>query len=190
MATARGLDGRVYVFSGANSTTAPEPTSEVYNPTTDSWSYIATMPTERNGATAVTAVDGRIYVFGGSIDPVFPASLQTTVQVYNPTTSPWATTAPSMPAARRLLGGALGSDGRIYLASGIPDSSSVTAAVWAFAPSTGLYVSVAPMNHARGSISLVTVRDGRLLAIGGSVNQAPFALASVEAYPVAANIWR
>src|SRR5689334_11734320 len=68
-AAATGPDGRIYVFGGI---TQPDPsstigldTAEAYDPTTDTWSPIASLPEVRADHVAITGPDGLIYIIGG-----------------------------------------------------------------------------------------------------------------------------
>jgi N-acetylneuraminic acid mutarotase len=62
------LDGRLYVFGGEGNSDNPRGVFaevEAYEPATDSWVLVDTMPTPRHGFSAVT-VGNRIYLPGGS----------------------------------------------------------------------------------------------------------------------------
>ncbi|HLH23576.1 MAG TPA: kelch repeat-containing protein [Chloroflexota bacterium] len=65
---AAALAGRLYVFGGEGNTANPRGVFaevEAYDPATDSWTLVDTMPTPRHGLGAV-AVGDRIYLPGGS----------------------------------------------------------------------------------------------------------------------------
>ena len=57
-------DGRIYVFGGDSG--PPDAEVEEYDPATDTWTIRADMPTPR-GALSTTALNGKIYVIGGTI---------------------------------------------------------------------------------------------------------------------------
>jgi N-acetylneuraminic acid mutarotase len=57
---------------------------------TDTWKTAASMPTARAFFGAVLGSDGRIYVVGGYND----SGYLSTVEVYDPSTNTWSTTAP------------------------------------------------------------------------------------------------
>lgn len=61
-AAATGADGRIYVFGGF--TPGLSDTCEVYDPQTDSWSAIASLPEKIYNLDAVTAPSGHIFVVG------------------------------------------------------------------------------------------------------------------------------
>lgn len=63
----------------------------------------------------MTALDGRIFVFGGNPDD--GAAPSAAAYVYSPATDDWATVTP-MPRPRNTHSAAIGPDGRIYLVGG------------------------------------------------------------------------
>jgi hypothetical protein len=117
LAAATGPDGRVYAIGGnhggPDNTFNPVGTVEAYDPSTNTWSTVAPMPTARNALAAVVGPDGRIYAMGG-----YAASILDTVEAYSPATNSW-TAGASLPTPRTALAAALGSDGRIYAIGGV-----------------------------------------------------------------------
>ena len=71
---------------------------EEYDPSTNSWVSVASMPTARSGL-AAAVVNGKIYAMGGRSGPSIPSI--DTVEVYDPGTNTWSNAAP-MPTARNL----------------------------------------------------------------------------------------
>jgi hypothetical protein len=79
---ATGLDGKVYVFGGASSSSGTiENSAEAFDPSTNSWSPIADMGKAYYASAAVTLPDGRIFLLGG-IDSTFVATSDT--RAYDP----------------------------------------------------------------------------------------------------------
>jgi N-acetylneuraminic acid mutarotase len=183
-AAAVGADGRVFVFGGSISsgTTA---TAAAYNPTANTWATIRSLTAARTGAAAVTAPDGSIYIFGGSTVDGGSTAVNT-VEIYNPTTDTY-TAGPTMPVARALFGAAIGSDGRAYLVGGYLSSYLTSVTAFTFASST--YATVAPTNVPHSYFPLVSLADGRLLAIGGRSTSGT-SITRVEAYTASNNTWR
>jgi N-acetylneuraminic acid mutarotase len=72
---------RIYVLGGLNGIDGVN-TTQVYNPTNDSWSFGSLMPTAR-AYPVLSAVDDQIYVFGGSAYAVFSPVI-TATQEYTP----------------------------------------------------------------------------------------------------------
>jgi N-acetylneuraminic acid mutarotase len=91
-------------------------TVEAYDPSTDSWSEKAPMPTARDDL-AVEVVNGILYAIGGHT----PTSLTDAVEAYDPSTNSWSSRA-SMPAAAQLL--ASGSNGGVLFTIGGAGSGS------------------------------------------------------------------
>ena len=114
-AAATVVDGKIYVMGGGT----PQfkwpwnllSTLEVYDPTTDTWTKNADMPTSRDSASAST-VEGKIYVLGGG-DEEEELSI---MEKYEPETDTWERMA-DMPTPRYLLCTSV-VDGRIYAIGG------------------------------------------------------------------------
>lgn len=85
-------------------------TVEAYTPSSNSWAYVAAMPTHRSRLGAATGGDGRLYAIGGLNDVSVPVNA---VEAYAPGNNTWTTVGP-LPAARYSLAVVAGSDGRIY----------------------------------------------------------------------------
>ena len=110
--------GLVYAIGGVDVSSYPMDEVDVYDPDTDTWSTIASLPTPLAGASAAFA-DGRIFVMGG-YDPGF--SEVDTVYAYDPSAieATWEQVA-SMSFARVRPAVATGEDGNIYVFGGSND---------------------------------------------------------------------
>ena len=73
-----------YIYGGINCTDA----AESYDPKTDTWTDIASMPTRRSALTAAEA-KGKIYVMGGYND--YSKQILDLVEAYNPAKDTWET---------------------------------------------------------------------------------------------------
>jgi N-acetylneuraminic acid mutarotase len=154
-AAAAGNDGRIYVFGGqpngssATATVSALNIVEAYNPSTNTWSTVASMPTAQEAEGAALGSDGRIYVVGGKSDSTATTQLNT-VQAYNPTANTWATIV-SLQTARSNLGvtAGVGSNQTIYAIAGTgPSGTGATGT-----PATG------PLNTAE-SLAIGTSSGG------------------------------
>jgi hypothetical protein len=58
-----GLDGRIYSISG-EAVSGFTNVNEVFDPTLNLWSKASPVPTPRSAASAVTSLDGRIFLLG------------------------------------------------------------------------------------------------------------------------------
>ena len=65
--------GRIYVIGGY-SRGAVTAAVEAYDPLTQHWTGVASLPTPRAWLSAAVAPDGRIYTFGGSDDQRAPGA--------------------------------------------------------------------------------------------------------------------
>ncbi len=99
-----GKDGRIYVFGGktrpaGSSVTIHASSVEIFDPATNSWSFGPPIPGPgRNRVAAVTAMDGRIFLFHKSSRAVL---------VYDPARSAW-TTGPALPSGTYVNGAIAG----------------------------------------------------------------------------------
>lgn len=160
------------------------------------------------GLTAsATGSDGRLYLFGGTIN-----NSGNGVLVYNTAQNTWAcfaadpqslcsiTTIAPMPTGRTSAAAATGSDGRIYVIGGSGASGTLqtveaydpVANTWACSvgdTSTGCSsTSLQPMPTARSWFGSAA-SNGRIYAIGGISSACPNYCSLVEAYDPATNTW-
>jgi hypothetical protein len=103
------IDSLIYVVGGRIGATNNN-ILEAYSPATITWYTRAPMPTARGGL-AASAMNGRLYVFGGEIPGVFHQS-----EEYDPATNTWRAVA-SMLTPRHGMGAATVADS-IYIIGG------------------------------------------------------------------------
>jgi PKD repeat protein/N-acetylneuraminic acid mutarotase len=128
-----------YYAGGLASTTALLPNLQMYDPGTDTWTQLATLPNPRFSS-AAGWIGGLLYLAGGH-DANFVATND--LQVYDPATNTWDnTTYPDMPNARGGGAGGVGtcSSGSgecLFHVGGGPDSSfaNTTLETWQYDPS-------------------------------------------------------
>jgi N-acetylneuraminic acid mutarotase len=182
-AAAVAVNNKIYVFGGNNGPYGSPTflhTVEEYDPTTNTWTTKADMPTGR-AVLAAAGVNGIVYVMGGSTDG---CNGSTVMEAYDPATNSW-TTQTSMPTGRGgLAAAAVGA--QIYAVGGAVCPSSYFNTNEAFAPAGGTWSTKAGMPTARYRLG-VGVVNGLIYAVGGQ--NASGALATVEAYDPAANTW-
>ena len=77
---------------------------DAYNPITNTWSVLASLPTARAALAASVGQDGKIYAFGG-IDST--GTYLSDTLVYTPASNSWTESTP-MPVAANQLSAALG----------------------------------------------------------------------------------
>ncbi len=175
-------DGKLYAV-GRN----VEGRVEAYDPTTDTWTTKASMPTPRYGP-GVGVVDGILYAIGGHVVDAAQGTLNT-VEAYDPTTDTWTTKAP-MPTARQEV--AVGVvDGILYAIGGRFFSGEFLFnlnTLEAYNPVTDSWTPKASMSATNGRSGLgVGVIGGILYAVGG---YSPTQLVhTVEAYDPVTDSW-
>jgi uncharacterized repeat protein (TIGR01451 family) len=176
-----GRDGSIYALGqifGSGSA------GERFNPTTQQWTRLPALPTDRIDMAAAAGADGRIYTFGGYIHAA--TTDLPTVEAYNPTTGAWESRAPMRTA--RFLGAAVAAnDGRIYVMGGAQFSSGLIDVVEAYDPVTDSWSTRAPMPTPRRAFAAALGPDGRIYAIGGGASGSY--VNTVEIYDSATNSW-
>lgn len=148
---------KVMVIGGLDSNAARLSSTEIYDPSTNTWSNGPSLSYARYNFAAVKLNDGRILVIGADLNP-------TKSEVYNPATNAW-TTYTTHYSANHPKAVVLGS-GASYkvLAAG----GDYTANAQLFDPSTNTWGPADNnMNTLRGRFSLTLLSDGNVLAAGG-----------------------
>jgi len=150
---------RIYLFGGFVTSSA----TYEYVPRTDSWSRKVAMPTPRHGLAAV-ALNGKIYVFGGSNG----SSATGALEVYDPDRNSWSRKAP-MPTPRVFLAAAE-LNGKIYAIGGSPDGdgNGRTDAVEIYDPDTDSWSRAASLPVALQVSAAATLND-RIYVFGGFI---------------------
>jgi N-acetylneuraminic acid mutarotase len=124
------------------------------------------LPTPRNEV-AAAAVNGKIYVLGGSVSASGNWRL-TRNEEYDPATDKWRSRAPLPSGASHMALAVL--DGKIYAIGGFvgQDHKGAVDRVFEYDTKSDAWRALAPLSTPRGSIS-AAVLEGRIHAIGGRV---------------------
>ena len=178
--------GRLYVIGGYSqsglSVWNPVATVYAYDPTTDSWTERAPMPTAR-GALSVTEHDGKLYAIGGYDRKANNAQ----VEVYDPLHNVWRTAAP-IPTPRDHLAAAT-IDGKIYAIGGRLDGdySRNLSVTERYDPVNDRWTRVANLPTARSGITAAVI-EGKIYVMGGEGAAGTFN--ENEGYDPAHNVWQ
>jgi N-acetylneuraminic acid mutarotase len=122
------VNGKVYAIGGSTERgwtpviSGIVGTNEEYDPTTDTWTFKAPMPTPR-ARFAISVYQDKVYCIGGTAGYSGSSGYEFTGanEVYDPATDTWETKAP-MPTARDVLqANVVG--GKIYLIGGYPNGT-------------------------------------------------------------------
>lgn len=208
------LNGRVYVFGGFTNPTdeheasneagwLPTNSSWAYDPTTDTWMSLASLPTPRGAGWAV-ALNGKIYVIGGvqadirdeptaPLSPGSPQRVLGTVEEYDPATNQWNARA-SMPTPRNhLFAAAVGN--KIYAIGGRIGSAQITVAedtnvVEEYDPARDQWIGKGRAPIRRSGMA-GAVANGRIYVAGGEYQDWEGAKAfwAVQSYDPASGLW-
>jgi N-acetylneuraminic acid mutarotase len=174
------VGGKMYLAGGRSNV------QQVYDPGTDSWSNVASLPAPvPMDHIQSAAVDGKIYYIGGLTG--WPGPSVGSVYVYDTATNTFSTGA-SMPAGRdRGAGGIAAYNGKIYLAGGIHAGTTVG---WfdVYDPATDTWASLPDLPHRRDHFQAAIV-NGRFWAIGGRVSSTPLRVGYNEAFDFATQKW-
>ena len=128
-----------------------------YDPATDRWATVGTMPTPR-GASGVAVIGSRIYVAGG----LARAGSVANFDAFDTVAKQW-TTLPAMPTARDHLT-AQAVNGKVYAIAG--RAAAVFNANEEFDPATGAWTPRAPIPTARGGLGS-GILNNRIVVFGG-----------------------
>lgn len=134
-----------------------------YETQTDTWGYVAPIPTARCGIAAVLGKDGLIYAIGGVNDQCQRVA---TVEAYNPVTNSWIKKA-DMPTPRSDLSAVVSSDGNIYAIGGVSDFSTIKS-VEVYNPKSNTWVTAEPLHIDRLCFGAAITDKNAIYVIGGS----------------------
>jgi len=184
-AAVSGTDNRIYAIGGgSNNLQGPTASCEAFDPSTNTWSSVASMPNGRMNHAAVVTPGGKIFVFGGLV--AGPGGNTSTI-VYNIATNSWSDCA-DIPVGMDTPAAALTSDGRIMVEQG-PPLGSTTAQVWIYDPSNNTWSKPQtdpPLNLTDRPAALISPL-GTDFFIGGTVDFAPKVVVNV--YDGGADLW-
>jgi N-acetylneuraminic acid mutarotase len=188
-------DGRVLAVGGGiegspgwHSTAS----AEIFDPTTAAWSLVAPMSVARAFHTATLLPNGEVLVAGGATTYTGTHGTVTAVaEIYNPRSNTWRS-AGRMSVARYADAAALLPDGRVLVAGGwsfTSDTDPSLASAEIYDPAANSWTATGSLKDARGSPTMATLPDGRVLAIAG-VDPAYHVLASTEIFDSKLGTWQ
>jgi N-acetylneuraminic acid mutarotase len=159
-------------------------TLEAYDPSTNTWTTKAPMPTSRMDL-AVGVVNGILYAVGG----LGTGSYLVTIESYDPSTNTWTTKASMSTERYGLSIGVI--NGILYAVGGDAGTYWGLGTVEAYDPSTNSWTTKASMPTSRLGLAVGMV-NGILYAVGGVKNNPGGGLsylANVEAFNPSTNTW-
>ena len=173
--------------------------TEVYDPTSRTWTKGSPMGTARRLHTATLLRDGRVLIAGGFVCCVVEGQTASetstaSAELYDPATGNFTPTG-SMAVARGLHQATLLPDGRVLVSGGFgvaPSSPGAPGPEHAevFDPATGTFAAAGNLQIGRSLHSAILLTDGRVLVVGGLAQPGDrAAVAQTELYDPVANAW-
>src|SRR5215469_5872915 len=155
--------GKVLVTGGctSNNCSSDTATSELYDPTTNTWSATGNLNTARRYHTAVLLQAGKVLVVGGT-----NGSALSSCELYSPSTGEWSNAA-STTTFRYLNGTTLLSDGKVLVTGGVNGRYPMTSAE-IYDPAHNTWTTTGSMKTpGRYAHSATLLGDGTVMAAGG-----------------------
>jgi N-acetylneuraminic acid mutarotase len=168
------VSNKVYMIGGGNYSCGVVSTLQAYNPVSNTWANLTSMPTARYELCAAE-LNGLIYAIEGNPGCGSAGQAMATVEAYNPVSNSWSTRAP-LPTGG-WGAGAVGINGKVYVIGGF------NANVYCYDPVTNGWSLRTPA-PATVAFGLVAAVDGIIYAIGGAG-----AGSNVFAYNPVADTW-
>jgi N-acetylneuraminic acid mutarotase len=149
---------------------AVQPTAELYDPASGLWSTMAPMNNARAYHTATLLPSGLVLVTGGTNGTATLAA----AEVYDPTANTW-TDVVSLNTPRQSQMAVLLPTGNVLVVGGYNSSSSAVFGVGTaelYDPTANTFTSAGPMLTLRQGFTLSLLSTGRVLLVGGLINNA------------------
>jgi N-acetylneuraminic acid mutarotase len=187
-ATIAGNDGKIYVMGGYNSTAGLGNLNmtEVYNPSTNTWTTKAPMMEAVRSAAVAKDSDGLIYVISGYNSS---GDWTPTVQAYNITANSWTKKA-DIEYAVLFTNAATGNNGKIYVVGGTESGVGDTNRLQIYDPETDTWEQGTTLPSPRTQLGVVKDANGFIYALGGQTfPPTTDALDTNEAYDPYSETW-
>jgi hypothetical protein len=152
-----------YAIGGVDNNGTPLASMEVYNPTANSWTFLASLPQTLYGESAVSDGAGHIYTFGGV---GANGAISNIVYRYTIATNTWDTSSATMQVAVRDSAAALAPNGLIYVMGGTT-SAGATATAETYSITGNSWNLDTSLPQALSSAAVAVDSLGRIEVLGG-----------------------
>lgn len=176
------LGGNLIYAIGGKSNGTILASVEAYNPTSNTWTGKAALPSARYDGNGATANGGLFYLPGGRNAA---GTLTKTLYVYTRLTNVWSTKA-ALPISSG-CGASVIISGLLYVLTGCDGTSGYKGRLHRYSPATNTWTvrATAPAAHGHPAVGVI---NGKLYVAGGR-NSAGSATATLHVYDPATNIW-
>ncbi len=184
------VDGKIYAIGGIafNNVKKKKPwrldTVEVYDPATDTWAKGKKMNHARDGA-AISVVDGKIYVMGGTGWPQLPnrpGPYLSSIEVFNPKTNQWRDigemSEPKSGHSASVINGKIYVIGGFFRGNGLDTKYFKTIEI--YHPETGRWTQKPDMPVGKSGHAAEAINGKIYILTGADPDEVPFA--TVEVY--------
>ena len=185
--------GKVLVAGGGDLSGGDGPvlaSSELYDPTSRTWTTAASLTTPRIHHTATLLPDKTVLVVGGSasVEPGDPLnSPLASTEIYDPVAGAWTLTG-SLSTNRTFHTATLLPNGTVLVAGGWTGSAyAATASAEIYDPSTGTWTPTGSLITARAGHTATLLANGTVLVVGGND---PGLFSSAEIYDPGTGSWK
>ena len=159
--------GKVLVAGGTQGDFSSQnlSSSELYDPSTGTWSLTGSLNVARFGLTATLLPNGNVLVTGGESQD---GAINNSAELYNPTTETWSYTG-SLSTGRYGHTATLVTNGKVLVAGGHDwHSNTYLDSADVYDPATGNWSGTAKLNVTRLRHTAVLLQSGKVLVVGGS----------------------
>lgn len=183
-------NGKVLVAGGSQPIFSGMPlnSSELYDPTTGTWSLTGNLNLARAGHTATLLSNGKVLVVGGSGECVISVgcSFHNSAELYDPATGTWSLTG-TLNLARAGNTATLLADGKVLVVAGVKDTCipfcSILNSAELYDPTTGTWSVTGSLNLQRSSHTATLLPSGKVLVTAGFYDN------SAELYDPGTETW-
>ena len=144
-------NGYAYAMGGLDDRGQPLSSAERYNPDSDTWAAIASLPTARYHFPAVFDGTDQIFIFGGRTNTTSGTETAAVLR-YSVSANTWTAMAP-MPIAVAGSAAALGADGKIHVVGGV-SGGATTRVVQVYNPAANSWVISTPLPEGLACIQM------------------------------------